>query len=270
MKFAMCNEFCQGWSFDEACELAAREGYQGVEIAPFTLGDSVLEIGPDRRQALRRTAAEYGLNIVGLHWLLAGPDGLRFTCADRSVRARTIDYLLAEVDLCADIGGSSVVFGSPAQRNVRDGQSYQQAWEDALEAFQRLAAHAAGRGVVVCIEPLAPAETNFIQTAAEARRMVQAVGMPAFRMVLDVKAMCSEVRPIPEIIRLSAPYLAHFHANDANLSGPGFGRTDFAPIAIALRDVGYDGWLSVEVFDFSPGPETIARQSLRYLREVFA
>ena len=99
--------------------------------------------------------------------------------------------------------------------------------------------------------------------------MVEAVDQPAFQMMLDVKAMSSENKPIPDIIRSSAQYLEHFHANDANLRGPGSGDTDFEPIAAALNEVGYDRWVSVEVFDFSDGPETIAVESLRYLREVF-
>jgi sugar phosphate isomerase/epimerase len=64
--------------------------------------------------------------------------------------------------------------------------------------------------------------------------------------------------------------VAHVHANDANRRGPGFGETDFGPIAKTLADIGYKGWVSVEVFDYSPDPETIARQSLAYLQQKFA
>ncbi|MBN1445098.1 MAG: sugar phosphate isomerase/epimerase, partial [Candidatus Omnitrophica bacterium] len=59
----------------------------------------------------------------------------------------------------------------------------------------------------------------------------------------------------------------HFHVNDRNLGGPGFGDVDFAPIIRALKDAGYGGWLSVEVFDFSPGPEAIAKKSIEYLKK---
>jgi sugar phosphate isomerase/epimerase len=88
-------------------------------------------------------------------------------------------------------------------------------------------------------------------------------------MMLDVKAMSSEEKPIPQIIRESADYVRHFHANDEELGGPGSGETDFEPIAEALCDIDYEGWVSVEVFDFSPGPRKIARESLNYLQEVF-
>ncbi|MCK4374193.1 MAG: sugar phosphate isomerase/epimerase [Candidatus Brocadiae bacterium] len=270
MRFAMCNEFCEGWDFAEVCKLAADAGYDGVEIAPFTLSDSVEEIGPSQRRRLQETAARRGLQIVGLHWLLAKPEGLHLNSPDAQVRARTADYLRAEIDFCADIGGGKMVVGSPKQRNVPPEQTYQEVWERSVAVFGELAQHAAARGVCLCIEPLASRETNFIRTAAEARRLVEAVGRPAFRMMLDVKAMHADEEPIPEIIRKSAPYLEHFHANDANLQGPGFGDTDFVPIAAALREAAYDGYVSVEVFDFAAGPERIARESLQYLKDVFA
>jgi sugar phosphate isomerase/epimerase len=270
MKFAMCNEFCRGMTLDEACALAADVGYDGIEIAPFTLADSVLDIDADGRRAIRDTVARHGLEVAGIHWLLAKPEGLHLTCPDADLRRRTVDYLIAEVDFCADIGGDRMILGSPKQRNVIEGETFEDAWARAAEGLRRLAAHAAGRGVVVCIEPLAPAETNFIQTAAEARRMVQEVNMPALRMMLDVKAMSGDVEPIPDIIRASAGVFEHFHANDANLNGPGFGETDYAPIVAALREVGYDQWVSVEVFNFEIDPDTIARKSFAYLKECFA
>lgn len=269
MRFGMCNEFCEGWDFESVCELAARAGYDGVEVAPFTLGAPVPEIPAERREALRQTAEENGLAIVGLHWLLSRTEGMHMNHPDQQVRQRTSDYLRAEIDLCADLGASRMIVGSPEQRNVPEGETYEATWERSAELFKKLASHAGARGVTLCIEPLAPDECNFIQTAAEARRMVEAVDQHAFQMMLDVKAMSSENKPIPDIIRSSAQYLEHFHANDANLRGPGFGDTDFEPIAAALNEVGYDGWVSVEVFDFSDGPETIAIESLRYLHEIF-
>ncbi|KPK62058.1 MAG: hypothetical protein AMK73_06885 [Planctomycetes bacterium SM23_32] len=262
----MCNEFCEGWPFADACELAGRLGYDGIELAPFTVADSVEDVPPDQRRRIAEAAARRGLELVGLHWLLVKPKGLHLHRP--AVSARTEDYLRAEVDFCADVGGSKMVVGSPRQRNVPPGQTYEEAWDRSVEVFRRLAEHADGRGVCLCVEPLGAAETDFITTAAEARRLVEAVDRPAFRMMLDVKAMHEDEEPIPDIIRKSAPYLEHFHANDVSRQGPGFGDTNFRPIAAALKEAGYDGYVSVEVFDFSAGPETIARESLRYLKEV--
>ena len=269
VSFAMCNEFCEGWDFPSACRLAAENGYGGIEIAPFTLSESVLDLGADDRAKLRRAAREHGLEVVGLHWLLVKPEGLYINHPDGAVRERTAEYLRAQIGFCADLGGKVMVVGSPKQRSVLESETYEATWERTVNVFKALASHAAGRGVCLCIEALAPTETNFVNTAREARRLVEEVDHAAFQMMLDVKAMCADVEPIPDIIRDSAAYLRHFHANDAGLGGPGSGDTDFRPIAAALDEIGYDGFVSVEVFDFSPGPERIAQESLRYLKDVF-
>jgi sugar phosphate isomerase/epimerase len=270
VKFAMCNETCTSWDLASVCRLASDVGYDGIEVAPFTLAESVEEIDEDERRRIRETVSGHGLEVVGLHWLLASPDGLHLNSPDPAVRTATVEYLGAEIDFCADIGGRTLVLGSPKQRGVLEGQTYEAVWDRMVSVCRELAAHAEARDVCLCIEPLGFSETNFICTAAEARRLVEEVGFPAFRMILDVKAMAEEAEPIPDIIRNSAAYLAHFHANDANRQGPGFGDTDFWPIAAALRGIAYEAYVSVEVFDYSAGPEKIARESLRYLQQAFA
>jgi sugar phosphate isomerase/epimerase len=270
MRFAICNELFEGWPWERVCEFAAATGYDGVEVAPFTLAAAVNEVPPARRQQLREQARRAGLEVVGLHWLLVSPQGLYVNTPEPAIRARTAQYLAHLVDFCGDLGGRIMILGSPKQRNVSAGLTYEQAWELAKEALRPALERAAARGVTICPEALSPRETDFINTAAEARRLVEEVGHPNLRMMLDVKAMSSEGTPIADIIRAHGDLLAHVHANDANLRGPGFGDTDFGPIAEALRDVGYQGYVSVEVFDFTPDPQTIAARSLAYLQEKFA
>jgi sugar phosphate isomerase/epimerase len=270
MTFAICNEIFQGWPFAVACALAARVGYDAIEVAPFTLARYVTDLAAAERVRLRDTAARAGLGIVGLHWVLAQTEGLHLTHPDPAVRARTARYFVDLVDCCADLGGRVIVVGSPKQRSRLPGVSPEQAWAAAAEVFRDAVRRAEDRAVTLCLEPLAPGETDFINTAAEAVRFAAQMASPAFKIILDVKAMCAESQPIPQIIRASWPHFAHFHANDRNLKGPGFGDVDFRPIAAALKEVGYAGAVSVEVFDFSDGPETIATRSLEYLRRVFA
>ena len=173
------------------------------------------------------------------------------------------------MEFCGDLGGTRIIVGSPKQRNVLDGVAPEQAWAWATDVFREAVRRAEDRGVVICFEPLAPAETNFVNTAAEGIRFAQQFASPAMSIILDVKAMCSEEKPIGQIIRESAGNFAYFHANDRNLKGPGFGDVDFVPIAAALREASYDGVVSVEVFKFEEGPEAIATQSLAYLRRAF-
>jgi len=270
MKFAICNEIFQGWKIEDVFDYAAKIGYDAVEVSPFTLANSVTEIPAAERRRIREAAARSGIAIAGIHWVLVKPEGLYINHVDSAVRSRTAQYFCDLVDFCADLGGKVIVVGSPKQRNVMSGVSSEQAWTWALETFRNAVARADLRGVTICFEPLAPAETNFVNTAAEAIRFVDQLKSRSFQIILDVKAMSSESKPIPQIIRDSWPRFAHFHANDKNLKGPGFGDVDFKPIAAALKEVGYQGLVSVEVFKFDEGPEAIASRSLEYLRGVFA
>jgi sugar phosphate isomerase/epimerase len=269
IKFAICNEIFQGWGIESALAFAAETGYDALEIAPFTLADSVLDISARRRREIRAAATKAGIAIAGIHWVLVKPEGLYITHPDAAIRRQTADYFCALVDFCADVGGTRIIVGSPKQRNLQPGVTWQQGWDCARETFAPAAQRAQERGVVLCLEPLSTEETNFITTARQAIEFIQTFANPNFQIILDVKAMCSEGRPLPEIIRESWPHFAHFHANDRNRKGPGFGEIDFKPIAHALKDVGYQGYVSVEVFRFEEGPESIARQSLANLRQAF-
>lgn len=269
MKFSICNEMFEGWEFDRVCAAAAKAGYGGVEVAPFTLAALASDVTSEQRKKMRESAAAAGVEIVGLHWLLAQTTGFHINHADKAVRDRTAEYMADLTNLCADLGGEIMVFGSPKQRNVCEGLTYQQAWDYAVETFERVVPLLERRGVTMCLEPLSPAETDFLNTADEAAEMVRQIASPNFQLLLDVKAMSSEPTPIPDIIRARSRIVRHFHANDANMRGPGFGDTDFGPIVAALKDIGYAGWVSVEVFDFKPDPVTIARKSMDYMKRFF-
>ncbi len=270
MKFAICNEIFQGWKMEDAMVCAARAGYDALEIAPFTVAKYVTEISSAQRQSIRDAAQRAGLAISGIHWVLVQAEGMYLTHPDPAVRDRTSQYFCDLVEFCGDLGGQTIVVGSPKQRNLMEGVSHAQAWGWATAVFRDPVMRAEQRGVTICFEPLAPAETNFINTAAEAVQFVQQLHTPHFKIILDVKAMSSEDKSIPQIIRESWPHFGYFHANDKNLKGPGFGDVDFRPIAAALKEVNYQGYVSVEVFNFDDGPEVIAQKSIEYLRRVFA
>lgn len=267
MHFAFCNEGFGDRPWPAVCAALAAAGYQGVEVAPFTLGERAEHLPAPRRAELRRAAEEAGLQIAGLHWLLVKPEGLHISHPETSVRARTRDHLRHLADLCADLGSRVMVFGSPGQRGRLEGVSADQAWAWAVETLEGALPALAERGVTLCFEPLSPAETNFVTSAAEGRRLVEQIGHPNLRLTLDVKAMCSEAEPPAETIRAQADLLGHVHANDANRQAPGFGAVDFRPILSALREVGYGGYVSVEPFEFAQEVEEVARRSLHYLRE---
>jgi sugar phosphate isomerase/epimerase len=269
MKFGICNEIFQNWRIDDAMEFAKKAGYDGIEIAPFTLAKYVTEIPAAERRRIRGVAAGLGLEISGIHWVLVQAEGMYLNHPDTEVRTRTAQYFCELVNFCSDLGGKIIVVGSPKQRNVMEGVTFEQAWQWATNTFRDAVKLAGDRGITICFEPLAPTETNFINTAADAIRFTRQFNSSAIKIILDVKAMCSESKPIPQIIRESWPHFAYFHANDSNLKGPGFGDVDFRPIAAALKEVGYNGYASVEVFKFEEGAEAIATRSIEYLKRVF-
>jgi sugar phosphate isomerase/epimerase len=270
MKFAICNETFVDWAFERAFAFAAECGYSGIEIAPFTMATDAHDISAARRVAVHRLADAEGLEVVGLHWLLAKSTGYYLTSPDAAVRRRTALYVQELARLCRDLGGSRMIFGSPQQRNILPGVTPQQALDFAAEIVGESLGVLEETGVTLCMEPLAPAEGNFLNTAADAVRLVERIGHPQCRLILDCKAMSSEAASIPELIRRHASLLAHFHANDPNRQGPGFGELDFVPIFAALGEVDYRGWVSVEVFDYTPGVERLARESIENMRQALA
>jgi sugar phosphate isomerase/epimerase len=269
-RYAICNETFQDWPLDRVCEVVAATGYTGLELAPFTFAPLVTELSIARRAEIRRQAESHGLSMIGLHWLLAKTDGFMITSPDVDVRKRTGEYLAELARCCRDVGGDLLVLGSPMQRRIPPGATRAQAEEFALDSLRHVLPELERQCVYLCLEPLAPAEADFLQTAAEGKALLDRLAHPWVRLHLDVKAMSSEAKPVPDVICEFAPWMQHFHANDANRRGPGFGDTDFVPIFKALKDVNYPGWVSVEVFDYSPDPETIARESLRHMRECEA
>ena len=184
MKLSLCNEVIRELPFDRQCALAAALGYRGLELAPFTLGEGAWRMPPGKRAEIRRACSAAGIEVSGLHWLLVAPAGLSITTADRVVWQKSVDVLRASVDLCAELGGSYLVHGSPAQRRVTakdDAARAEEAWLLAAE-------QAALVKVAYCIEPLAKPECNFVNTLAEAAELARRLGNPALRIMVDTLA----------------------------------------------------------------------------------
>lgn len=268
MKFGICSEIFKDWNdIARTVNFVKETGYDGLEVAPFTFAPFVTDISAETRSEIVRCAREVDLDILGIHWVFVGPDGVHLTHPDAAVRAFTANYLRELVHFCGDIGGNVIIFGSPKQRNVEAGVTYEEAFGYAQATFEAAMPACEARGVTICMEPLTHLETNFLQSAAETVKLVDAVDHPNFQLILDTKAMAFEEDDRATLIRRYADKLKHYHANDENLHGPGFGDVDFAPIFAALKDIDYRGYVSVEVFNFDPGPEAIARRSLEYMKQ---
>jgi len=275
MKIALCNEVLQPLPFAQQCELAARLGYDGLELAPFTIAPDPTQITDVQAREVAQTAADHGLAISGLHWLLVAPHGLSITSSDAALRRRTVQVMERLVELCALMGGLYLVHGSPKQRSVPAGSSPQQSWERARECLAQAARHAGQCGVTYCLEPLAPSETDMFNTVEQAARMVDEIASPALRTMIDCSAAGqAEAIPVGELIKRWAPTgrIAHIQVNDPNRRGPGQGDMDFAPILRslqAMRQQGHYGdWIGVEPFDYFPDGPACAARAIGHLRGV--
>jgi sugar phosphate isomerase/epimerase len=273
MKYAFCNEMFGQQPFDQVFATARSLGYTGVEFAPFTLLEPVEpfdanDVPSQRRAEVKQQAADAGLEVVGLHWLLAKTAGLHLTSSEAPVRKATVDYLKTLAQLCADVGGKLMVLGSPQQRKLLPGVAYNQAEEYAADVLRAAMPACRDLDVTIALEPLSPKECDFLLTAKSAIKLCELVDSPHCKLHLDVKAMASEQPPFETIIHDSRDWLVHFHVNDPNLLGPGMGDVKYDKIMPALAEIGYHGWLSLEVFKYEPSPEEIARQSIEYLRKI--
>jgi D-psicose/D-tagatose/L-ribulose 3-epimerase len=266
MRFSLCNEVFEGWSWADTVQAIAEAGYDGVEIAPFTLAESVEGLSPADRTTIRRQAEEAGLEIVGLHWLFVSPPGLHVTTDDGATRRRTTAYMQALIHACGDLGGRVTIIGSPNQRDVQEGVPYRVAWGRFVDMIEACLDDAAARGVTLCMEALPPDQSNFITSLDEAVEMIRQVDHPNFQTMFDVHNARLETEPLSGLLRRTMPYVRHVHVNEMDGSYPGAGDFDFGAILSVLQEENYQGYVSAEVFDFSPGAEFIARQTIETLR----
>ena len=268
MKLSLCNEVVRELDFIAQCQLAKELGYDGLELAPFTLGDEPHRLPAERRSAIRRIAEDHGLAITGLHWLLVAPEGLSITSPEEAVRERTLGVMRGLIELCRELGGSVLVHGSPAQRAIHEGETHDVAVSRAHDAFALVADDAAAAGVTYCIEALAPAETPVINTVEQAASIARTIGSPGLKTMVDTCAAAqNESLPVPELLAKWVPtgMIAHVHLNDPNRRAPGQGSLRFGPVLEALRASGYAGVCSIEPFVYEPDGPTTAARAIGYL-----
>jgi len=271
VRIALCNEVIAPMPFPKQCEYAAKLGYDGLEIAPYTLSDEPHRLGAAQLAAARAAATDAGIAVTGLHWLLIKPHGLSISTRDDAVRKRTVDVMLALVDQCAELGGRYLVHGSPHQRRVDPGDTRAAAMARAQESFAAVTERAQKAGVVYCIEPLSSDQTPLINTLEEAAALVKAIGSPSVRSMLDCSAAGRmESAPLPALVDAWLPNgtIAHVQVNDRNRRGPGQGEQRFAPLIAALVRHKYAGDIAVEPFDYVPDGPGAAARAIGYIRGI--
>lgn len=266
-RHAICNEAFDGRPFAEACRAIRRIGYEGIEIAPFTLAEKPADVASARRAELRDAIVSEGLAFVGLHWLMASPPGLHVTTPDTAVRQRSWEHVRGLIDLCADLGPNGVlVFGSPNQRCTTGGATREEATARMADGLAAVAPHAESRGVTVLLEALPVGQCDVVQSLGEAATIVERIGSPAVQTMFDVHNAVDEAAPHPVLIERHFPRIRHVHVNEFDGRHCGAGNYDFRPLFETLARLEYRGWISLEAFDFSFGADRLAEESLRHLQ----
>jgi D-psicose/D-tagatose/L-ribulose 3-epimerase len=270
-RHSICNEAFEGWKFADACKAIRKAGYTGIEIAPFTLAERPADVTAEQRRECREIMASEGLEFVGLHWLMVSPKGLHVTAPDADLRARGWRHIRDLIDLCADLGPNGVmVFGSPKQRSTTGGLTREEATRNFIDGLAGVAPHACSRGVSVLVEALPANQADVILTLEEAAGIVREIGSPAVRTMFDVHNAVDETVPHAELVDRYFDVIRHVHVNELDGKHCGAGDYDFKPVLAMLGHRNYAGWVSLEAFDFSPGAEKLANESLRHLESEIA
>ena len=265
-RHSICNEAFDKWPFADACKAIRKAGYTGIEIAPFTLAETPGEITAAQRAEYRDIIGSEGLKFAGLHWLMVSPKGLHVTGPDAGLRRRSWDHIRALIDLCADLGPDGVmVFGSPNQRATTGGLTREQATRHYIDGLAAVAPQAANRGVKVLVEALPIAQSDVVQTLAEAVAIVGEIASPAIGTMFDVHNAIDEEESHAALVDRYFDFIHHVHVNELDGRHCGAGSYDFKPVLEVLQRRGYTGWVSLEAFDFTPGAERLANESLRHL-----
>jgi len=268
---AMCNEAYEKWAFADVCKSLRKAGYTGIEIAPFTLAERPSGITPVERRQYRSTMQSEGLQFVGLHWLMVSPKGLHVTTPDAALREQSWQHIRDLIDLCADLGEDGVmVFGSPKQRSTTGGLPRAEATRHFIDGLASVAPHACTRRVTILVEALPANQADIVLTLEEAAGIVREIGSPAIRTMFDVHNAIDEAVPHAELVDRYFDVIRHVHVNELDGRHCGAGNYDFRPVFGVLRRRNYAGWVSLEAFDFTPGPERIANESLRHLESQIA
>jgi D-psicose/D-tagatose/L-ribulose 3-epimerase len=264
---SICNEIYRGWDFAAACRDMRSAGYEGIEIAPFTLAEEPARISPAKRREYHDIILAEGLTFVGLHWLMVAPPGLHVTTPDKILRERSWLHIRNLIDLCADLGPDGVmVFGSPVQRAATGGSTPQEARERFIEGLAAVAGQAAERGVRILVEALPKGQCDVVNTLEEAVGIVRRIGSPGVWTMFDTHNAVDETEPHAVLVERYFEWIRHIHVNETDGKHCGAGDYDFAPLLASLKKLNYAGWISLEAFDFSPGAETIARESIGHLQ----
>lgn len=287
-------------SLPEIARIAAEAEYDGLEISPTHAFRTPVYylLGQDRIQTLKAQIESHGVKVGGFHWILSFLDHLepklqgeiKINSPDAHTQQRTAEYLSNLAMLCAELGGNYMVLGSPAVRNLPDGTNADRANVYTVKTLQKCFGVLEETKVTIYIEPLARAETNYINSLQEAYKLAKLINHYKIRIMADTKAIGGECLDVnPELEQYSATkslpianllentpeevfqYIGHYHINDQTKKAAGQGPTDFSDIACVLQDRKYNGTFGFEPFPpYEQDREKMVNDQIAHFKKEWA
>jgi sugar phosphate isomerase/epimerase len=248
------------YELPSACRAAQSLGFDGIEVFPPS---------PDGVDAglLRRLLHEHGLALAavgtGAGWVR---QRLTLGLPDASSRTRARDFIRSLIDFAGQFRAPAII-GSMQGRHG-DGIEWPAAAGYLMEGLEDLGEHAKQYGVPLLFEPLNRYETNMVNTLDAGVALLRSLSTKNVRLLADLFHMNIEEADMAAAIRSAKGYIGHVHFVDSNRRPAGLGHIDYAPIAEALADVGYDGFASAEALPY-PDPGAAARQTIAAFRRYF-
>jgi Sugar phosphate isomerases/epimerases len=270
MKIAMFTAGFSRYPIERAFEAAARNDYDGIEIGGFRPHAYAPDLAKGGAKKIRQLSTDYGLPIVSYAPENTGsPYSLVFD--DPAMNADSLEYFKLTLDMAKEIGSEYCML---ACNHPGYGRNKEEVKKLFIENMRILSEHAEKIGQTIILEPVTPYEGTIITTSDDVRWALDQVNSPQFKCMLDLACPLTCGEPICSYFEKMGTDVKHIHFIDALSSSedhliPGDGEMDFPRIVSYLEEVGYDGYLSLELFSrYANEPDFSAERGYKAIRSL--
>jgi len=239
----------------------------GVEIAPSAIWDEPIESTINDRNIFKKNIKKFNLEFIGFHSLLFSKPNLKLF-KHHNLRLETKKYIFKLIDLCSDLEGTKLVYGSPKSRELC-GRKYQDCKNQSLEDFHEIAEHSKKRGTIFCLEPLSIKETDFITSLEEGGEIIKHIDHPNLKLHLDTKVLFGTKKDFKSTIFAYKDIIKHVHVGDENLMAPGTTNEEHPEIGNCLRDINYKGFITLEMRRDLKNIKGSIEKGVKFIRENY-
>jgi len=275
MKYAF-NTWCYSsfpvwvpaYPLDEVIPRLSRIGYDGIEIGCAAPHAWPYYLSAKRRMEIKALLEKHRIKASSMLPAPGGGPGANPASSVVEERKWTVQHYKDVIDLAGDLGTPTVLYVAGW---IVYGTRQQDAWNYSLESLREIAAYARPKNITICVEPTS-SDSNLIESADDALLLMEQAGLPNVRVMFDTFHVLYRNEVPSDYIYTMGKNLGHIHLSDFNRLAPGQGGMDFLPVMQALKDVGFEGYVTMEVgFNSrSAHPDSIARASLEHLKALEA